>query len=172
MRFSGAAQSSLSVGLCQLPKRSSLRFGRRRATIEAKRTLKGSSSSLVAEANLMRSRIAWTIVASGTVLIAFGLTRLSLTALQEPGLFETRIANLLKRFVIHMASRHGIPRPPADTQATVEAGATHYGLDCGICHGVDGRALTPPGQWMYPRAANLTSKRVQSYSDQELFWIN
>jgi mono/diheme cytochrome c family protein len=24
---------------------------------------------------------------------------------------------------------------------------------------------------MYPRAADLTSKRVQSYSDQELFWI-
>ena len=24
---------------------------------------------------------------------------------------------------------------------------------------------------MYPRAADLTSKQVQSYSDQELFWI-
>ena len=24
---------------------------------------------------------------------------------------------------------------------------------------------------MYPRAADLTSKRVQNYSDQELFWI-
>jgi len=24
---------------------------------------------------------------------------------------------------------------------------------------------------MYPRVADLTSKRVQSYSDQELFWI-
>lgn len=24
---------------------------------------------------------------------------------------------------------------------------------------------------MYPRAADLTRKRVQSYSDQELFWI-
>jgi len=24
---------------------------------------------------------------------------------------------------------------------------------------------------MYPRAADLTSKRVQSYSDQEMFWI-
>jgi len=24
---------------------------------------------------------------------------------------------------------------------------------------------------MYPRVADLTSKRVQSYSDKELFWI-
>jgi mono/diheme cytochrome c family protein len=24
---------------------------------------------------------------------------------------------------------------------------------------------------MYPRASDLTSERVQSYSDQELFWI-
>ena len=24
---------------------------------------------------------------------------------------------------------------------------------------------------MYPRASDLTSKRVQSYSDQELYWI-
>ena len=27
------------------------------------------------------------------------------------------------------------------------------------------------GRWMYPRAADLTSEQVQSFSDQELFWI-
>src|SRR5882762_4961555 len=32
-------------------------------------------------------------------------------------------------------------------------------------------AQTAPGRWMYPRATDLTSKEVQSYSDQELFWI-
>jgi len=70
-----------------------------------------------------------------------------------------------------LASRRGIPPPPVDTRASAQAGGTHYSLDCGICHGVDGRAQTPSGQWMYPRAADLTSKQVQSYSDQELFWI-
>ena len=95
----------------------------------------------------------------------------SLTALQEPGPLETRIANLAKHSVFRLASRHGIPPPPVDARAIVEAGGTHFGLDCGICHGVDGRAQTPSGQWMYPRAADRTSKRVQSYSDQELFWI-
>ena len=119
----------------------------------------------------MRSRIIWTIVASGVVLIGIGLRHFSLTALQEPSPLETRIANLAKRSVIRLASRHGIPPPPVDPRASVEAGGTHFGLDCGICHGVDGRAQTPSGQWMYPRAADLTSKRVQSYSDRELFWI-
>ena len=119
----------------------------------------------------MRSRIIWTMFVSGVVLIGIGMMHFSLTALQQPGPLETRIANLAKHVVIRQASRRGIPAPPVDTRASIEAGGTHYGLDCGICHGVDGRAQTPSGQWMYPRAADLTSERVQSYSDRELFWI-
>jgi mono/diheme cytochrome c family protein len=105
------------------------------------------------------------------VVIGIGLRHFSLTALQEPGPLETRIATLAKHSLIRLASRHGIPPSPVDPRATVADGATHYGLDCGICHGVDGRAQTPSGQWMYPRAADLTSKQVQSYTDEELFWI-
>lgn len=40
-----------------------------------------------------------------------------------------------------------------------------------MCHGPDGHAQTPMGRWMYPRAADLTRKEVQNYSDPELFWI-
>lgn len=119
----------------------------------------------------MDSRIIWTMVGSGVVLVGIGLMHFSLTALQEPSPLETRIANLAKHCVIRMASRRGIPPPPVDARASVEAGGTHFGLDCSLCHGIDGRAKTPSGQWMYPRAPDLTSKRVQSYSDQELFWI-
>ena len=125
----------------------------------------------VAKENLMRSRITWTILLFGVVLIGILLTHFSLTALQEPSSLETRIANLANRSVIHLASRHGIPPPPVDPRASVEAGGTHFGLDCAICHGIDGRSQTPAGQWMYPRATDLTSKQVQSYSDRELFWI-
>jgi len=136
-----------------------------------KRALHTAACKTAAEENLMQSRISWTIVASGVVLIGIGLMHFSLTALQEPGPLETRIANLAKHSVLRLASRHGIPPPPVDTRAIVEAGGTHFGLDCSICHGVDGRGKTPSGQWMYPRAADLTGKRVQSYSDRELFWI-
>ena len=111
------------------------------------------------------------MLASGVVLIGVGMMQFRLTALQEPDPLETRIANQAKHFAIRRASSHGIPPRPVDTKASIEAGGTHYGLDCNICHGVDGHAQTAPGRWMYPRATDLTSQEVQSYSDQELFWI-
>ena len=119
----------------------------------------------------MRQRILWAIVALVVVLIGIAVMRFNLTALHEPGPAETRMANLSKRYFIHRASRHGIPPRPQDTKSSIERGGSHYGLDCGICHSDDGRAQRPPGNWMYPRASDLTSKQVQSYSDEELFWI-
>ena len=119
----------------------------------------------------MRQRIVWAIVVLAVVLIGMALMRFNLTALHEPGPTETRLANLSKRYFIYRASRHGIPPRPQDTKASIERGASHYGLDCGVCHADDGRAQRPPGNWMYPRASDLTSKQVQSYSDEELFWI-
>lgn len=119
----------------------------------------------------MRQRILWTIVVLAAVLMGVAVMRFNLTALHEPGPAETRLANLSKSYFIYRASRHGIPPRPQDTKASIERGGSHYGLDCGICHADDGRAQRSPGQWMYPRATDLTSKQVQSYSDQELFWI-
>jgi hypothetical protein len=60
----------------------------------------------------MRSRIIWTIVASGVVLIGIGLMHLSLTALQDPGPLETRIANLVKQFC------HSLGQPPRYSPTT------------------------------------------------------
>lgn len=119
----------------------------------------------------MRSRITWVILALAVVLIVIGLMRFNLAAQPEPGHFETRVSEIAKRFFIRRASRQGIPPRPQDTKASVNAGLTEYGLECGMCHDNDGRAQNPPGRWMYPRASDLTSKRVQDYSDQELFWI-
>jgi mono/diheme cytochrome c family protein len=124
---------------------------------------------------LMRSRLAWTIfvlvAVTVVVMIVIAVMRFNLTALAEPGAVETRTATLAKDFVIRRASRRGIPRRPVDTKASAEAGGEHYGFDCSVCHADDGRAQRPPGEWMYPRASDLTSKQVQSYSDEELFWI-
>jgi mono/diheme cytochrome c family protein len=133
--------------------------------------VKTTACKPAAEENLMRSRIIWIMFAGGVVLAGTGVRHFSLTALQEPGPLETRMVNLAKHSVIRLASRHEIPPSPVDTRASLAAGGTHYSLDCGICHGIDGQSQTPSGRWMYPRAADLTSKQVQSYSDQELFWI-
>ena len=119
----------------------------------------------------MRQRILWAIVVLAVAPIGIALMRFNLTALHEPGPAETRLANMSKRYLIYRASRHGMPPRPQDTKASIERGGSHYGLDCGVCHADDGRAQRPPGNWMYPRASDLTSKQVQSYSDEELFWI-
>jgi len=119
----------------------------------------------------MRSRTAWTIALVVVVVIVIALMRFNLTALPEPGRFETVVANRATRFVIRRASRHGIPPRPQDTNASIGSGSSLYGVECTPCHGSDGHAQTPLGRWMYPRAADLTSEQVQSYSDQELFWI-
>jgi hypothetical protein len=115
----------------------------------------------------MRSRVTRTMVVSGVVLIGIRLMHFSLTALQEPGALETRTANLAKHSVIRLASRHGIPPPPPRARVR----SRRYTFRPGFAAYADGRAQTPSGQWMYPRATDLTSKRVRSYSDQEIFWI-
>ena len=119
----------------------------------------------------MRSLMAWAIFVLAVVLIVMALARFNLTALREPGPAEARLANSSKRYLIYRASRHGIPPRPLDTEASIERGGSHYGLDCSVCHADDGRSQRTPGMWMYPRATDLTGKQVQSYSDQELFWI-
>jgi hypothetical protein len=76
------------------------------------------------------------------MLIGIGLMHFSLTALQQPGPLETRIANLAKHSAIHLASRHGIPPQPLDAKATIEGGGAHYGLDCAE-DDVPGEYLSP-----------------------------
>ena len=117
----------------------------------------------------MRSRMSWTIFVLVVVLSVIAMMRFNLSALDEPGPTETRLANLSKRYFIFRASRNGIPPRPQDTKASIERGASQYGLDCGVCHAEDGRAKQPPGQWMYPRASDLTSKQVQSHPTRSFF---
>jgi hypothetical protein len=113
--------------------------------------------------------MAWAIFVLVVVLIVIALMRCNLTALSEPGRFETRTANMAKRCFHPRASRKGIPPCPVDTKTSVETGAMHYGLDCGVCHADDGRAQRPPGQWMHPRAADLTSKECRATPTRSCF---
>ena len=119
----------------------------------------------------MRARSLWAIVILAVVLIVIVAMSFNLSALPQPGSFETRVADLSKGVLIDRASRHEVPPRPVNIKASIATGGEHYGLDCSFCHSDDGHGQTPVGEWTYPRASDLTSKQVQSYSDQELFWI-
>ena len=107
------------------------------------------------------------------VLLVGGLVafEFNLSALPEPGRMETLLATKGKHLLVRRASRGEIPAPPADMQASLTEGDKVFGTDCSECHGYTGRKQTDAGRWMYPRAADLGSPEVQSYSDRELFWI-
>lgn len=110
------------------------------------------------------------VIALLAALVTLAL-QFDLSALPEPGQFETALATRAKRFLIGRASRQGIPPQPSASDAGLAEGKTRYGVECAACHGMDGHTLTDNGRWMYPRAADLTPPAVQEYSDQELFWI-
>jgi len=110
-------------------------------------------------------------VTLGIVAGIVGFTQIKLGAVQEPGHVETVLATRAKHILVRRSSRLGVPDPPTDIQASVQEGDKLFGTECGACHGLDGHKPTDAGRWMYPRAADLTSRDVQSYSDGELFWI-
>lgn len=105
------------------------------------------------------------------VVLALGATRFTLSALPEPGRLETALATRAKHYLVHKSSRESAPAAPTDQAASTKEGERLFGTECGACHGNSGHNPTDAGRWMYPRAADLTSRDSQSYSDQELFWI-
>jgi len=104
-------------------------------------------------------------------IIAAATSLFTLSALSEPGRTETFVATRAKHFLVRRSSREGIPPTPAAQEASAKEGERLFGTECGACHGNSGHNPTDAGRWMYPRAADLTSRDSQSYSDQELFWI-
>jgi mono/diheme cytochrome c family protein len=107
------------------------------------------------------------VLLGGTLLAS----QFNLSALPEPGNTETFLATKAKHFLVRIASRGEIPPSPTDMKASLAEGDKLFGTDCSECHGNSGRKPTDAGRWMYPRAADLGSTEVQSYSDRELFWI-
>jgi mono/diheme cytochrome c family protein len=104
-------------------------------------------------------------------IIAAATSLFTLSALPEPGRTETFVATRAKHFLVRRSSREGIPPTPAAQEASAKEGERLFGTECSACHGNSGHNSTDAGRWMYPRAADLTSRDSQSYSDQELFWI-
>ena len=105
------------------------------------------------------------------VIAVAAASQLTLSALPEPGRLETFLATKAKHLLVHRSSRKGVPPARPDRQTSLKEGERLFGTECGACHGLSGHNPTDAGRWMYPRAADLTSRDVQSYSDQKVFWI-
>ncbi len=119
-------------------------------------------------------RVLITLSAISALAIAGALlasSQFSLSAMPEPGNTETYLATRARHIFVRRGSREAIPPAPVNLRASIEEGDKLYGTECADCHGLDGNNPTDAGRWMYPRAADLTSREVQQYSDRELFWI-
>src|SRR5260370_39798821 len=84
---------------------------------------------------------------------------------------ETFVPSKAKHYLVRRASRVGIPPALTDMQASITEGDKLFGTECSECHGDSGPRPTDAGRWMYPRAADLGSVEVHTYSHRKLFYI-
>src|ERR1700687_480427 len=101
-------------------------------------------------------RLASTAVVGVLVLVAAiaVASRLTLSALPEPGQTETFLTTKAKHYLVQRSASHGVPPPHSDRQAGTKEGEKLFGTECAACHGLSGQSPTDAGRWMYPRAAN------------------
>ena len=114
--------------------------------------------------------IAW--MALGLILIVLvALSQFSLSALDDPSQVEIIIATQGKHILIGRSASDEITPAPATRNANPALGHGLFVGNCSSCHGIDGRTPTEMGLRMYPRVVDLGSEHVQSYTDEEIFWI-
>lgn len=121
----------------------------------------------------LRRRWVITVTAIAVLLVVTGFVvrQFQLAAIAEPGRTEAAIATKAKHFLVGRESRDGVPNEPQEGPISVAEGDKLFGAECAICHGMNARTPSETGRWMYPRASNLASPEVQTYSNRELFWI-
>ena len=87
----------------------------------------------------------------------------------QPGSVESAV---MKRVKYWRIAGKDVNDPLPDSADTVAEGAEHFQHHCQICHGLDGQGTgVPIVSKMSPPIANLTSDRVQAYSDGQMKWI-
>jgi len=94
-----------------------------------------------------------------------------LSALPDPGKFETSIADGAKNFLVHREAGRISVKEPSLTQSDLDNAQNVFGSECATCHGNDGRTPTDLGRGLYPRAPDLGSNEAQHWSDPEMFWV-
>lgn len=115
--------------------------------------------------------LAGTIVIVILIAIASWFATRNISALPEPGAFETRIFTAVRNWYIHRAADRSNSRVPSGSTAEITAGQGLFSMACASCHGSDGRSPTNIGKSMYPRCPDLGSHEVQRLSNPELFWV-
>ncbi len=114
--------------------------------------------------------VALVVVVCVLLVLAYGLTHASISALPNPGPIETSWSGAARDWFISRGAR-GVPRPSvANNAKSISEGGNLFGTDCSTCHGENGRKPTQLGRAMYPRALDLGSQEVQKLSNRELFW--
>lgn len=116
-----------------------------------------------------RWKIAATVGVATAAAVWLVANRVTLSALEGPGSVETWAATRAKHWLIHRAASED--RAVSSPDLAVAIGEMRFRGQCAPCHGSDGRSPTEIGRGLYPRAVDLGSQGVQSWSDRELFWI-
>ena len=112
------------------------------------------------------SSLAFIALGGATLALLFNLS-----ALPDPGRFETSVADGAKNFLIYREARRSSNKEPSLTQGDLDNAQNVFGSECATCHGNDGRTPTDLGRGLYPRAPDLGSDEAQHWSDPEMFWI-
>src|SRR6185437_1635650 len=119
----------------------------------------------------LQKRLPVAIVIVLIIVEPMQVMHVNISALPEPGRFETSIATQAKDCYISRAARGLLPPAPINNPSRASAGETLFGMECATCHGRDGHQPTPIGNAMYPRVLDLSSPEVQEMSDRNIFWV-
>jgi mono/diheme cytochrome c family protein len=90
-------------------------------------------------------------------------------AADRPGSFENGVMTRIKYWRV---GGKNMSNPSRDTPDTAKEGAEHFQHHCQLCHGLDGQNTgVPIATRTLPPVADLSSARVQKYTDGQLKWI-
>lgn len=119
-----------------------------------------------------RISLLWMVILAAILAgIVYWVFAVNISAVNEPGKFETFVATHVKNWKIGRGAAHPLPAPPPKTKDNISEGSSIYGMACAVCHGQNGHNPTPIGRAMNPRVPDLSSPEVQGMSERELFWV-
>lgn len=106
----------------------------------------------------------------GAVVGFSWLVSTGLSARDNLGAFETRLARKMHRLAIPSSVRKLSNPMQASPELLVEA-RRHFADHCASCHANDGSGMTEMGQKLNPRVPDMRAAETQNLSDGELYYI-